>query len=137
MNRGLLFITFFSTAALLGTQACSSEESTATNDAGSTSSSTSTSSGNTSSTSSGETSSSGGEEEDTCVPGGGACVCGGLTSPCPTGGTRDPDLKCKQGPQGSGQCFRTCCKGGDSGMPSDPDAAPIQEAGPQDAATDG
>lgn len=130
MNRGLLFITFLSTAALLVTQACSSEETTATNDGGA-SSSTSTSSGNTSSgaTSSGETSSSGSSGDDTCIAGGGACVCGGATSPCPNGGTRDPALRCEQGPQGSGQCMKTCCKGGDSGPPPDPDAAIILEAG--------
>ena len=134
MNRGLFFITFFSTAALLVTQACSSEESTGTSDGGTTSS-TSTSSGNTSSgaTSSGETSSSGSTEEDTCVAGGGACVCGGTTSACPNGGTRDPALKCKQGPQGSGECFKTCCKGGDSGAPPD---AQFPEAGEQDAPSD-
>lgn len=132
MNRGLFFISFFSTAALLVTQACSSDETTGASDAG-TSSSTSTSSGNTSSgaTSSGETSSSSGGT-DTCVAGGGACVCGGNTSPCPNGGTRDPALKCVQGPQGSGTCFMTCCKGGDSGMPPD---ATFPEAGPD--ATDG
>lgn len=129
MNRGLLFVTFISTAALLATQACSSEENTGTADGG-TSSSTSTSSGNTSSTSSGETSSSGSSgDEDTCIAGGGACVCGGTTAPCPNGGTRDPALKCEQGPQGSGQCMKTCCKGGDSGLPSDPDAAIVLEAG--------
>jgi hypothetical protein len=138
MNRGILFITFSSTAALLVTQACSSDESTGASDGGA-SSSTSTSSGNTSSgaTSSGETSSSGSSgSEDTCVSGGGACVCGGNTSPCPNGGTRDPALNCEQGPQGSGTCFKTCCRGGDSGMPPDPDAAPVFEGG-TDAADDG
>lgn len=139
MNRGLLFISFLSTAALLVTQACSSEETTSASDGGA--SSTSTSSGNTSSgaTSSGASSGSSSGEDDTCVPGGGACVCGGSTSPCPNGGTRDPALTCAQGPQGSGACFRTCCKGGDSGMPPNPDAAIILEAGSdaKDAATDG
>ena len=138
MNRGLLFITFFSTAALLVTQACSSEESTGANDAGTTSS-TSTSSGNTSSSGiSGDNTSSSGSsgDVDTCVSGGGACVCGGNTSPCPNGGTRDPALKCKQGPQGSGECMRTCCKGGDSGPPPDLDAAPVAEGG-SDAGEDG
>lgn len=137
MNRGLFFISFFSTAALLVTQACSSDESTGASDAGTSTSSTSTSSGNTSSgaTSSGDPSSSSGGT-DTCVAGGGACVCGGNTSPCPNGGTRDPALKCVQGPQGSGTCFMTCCKGGDSGMPPD---ATFPEAGPdaQDAADSG
>jgi hypothetical protein len=130
MNRGLLFTTLLSTAALVLAQACSSEESTDASDGGT--SSTSSSSGNTTATSSssGETSSSGSTDEDTCVPGGGACVCGGTSSPCPNGGARDSTLKCKQGPQGSGECTRTCCKGGDSGLPPNPDAAPIAEAGP-------
>jgi hypothetical protein len=137
MNRGLLFISLFSIAALFVTQACSSEESTGANDGGTTSS-TSTSSGSIATASSSGESSSG--SEDTCVAGGGACVCGGTTSPCPLGGTRDPALKCAQPAQGSGQCSTTCCKGGDSGPPTNPDAAVIVEAGtdaPADAPEDG
>lgn len=136
MNRGLLFISFLSTAALLITQACSSEESTGANDGGATSSTSSSGSTQATSSSSGEESSSGSADDDTCVPGGGACVCGGSTSPCPNGGARDTTLKCKQGPQGSGECMRTCCKGGDSGLPPNPDAAPVFEGG-TDAGEDG
>jgi hypothetical protein len=135
MNRGLLFTTLLSTAALVLAQACSSEESTGASDAG-TSSTSSSGNTNATSSSSGDTSSSGSTDEDTCVSGGGACVCGGTSSPCPNGGARDGTLKCKQGPQGSGECTRTCCKGGDSGMPPNPDAAPIFEAGPDVDAAD-
>ena len=108
--------------------ACSSDESTGANGADASTSSSGGSSGVSSSGGSSGTSSSGSDVTDTCLTGGGACVCGGLMTACPNGGTRDATKTCKQGAQGSGACSTTCCVGGDAGGSS---------SGSNDAGNDG